>query len=78
MKTMTGANLKAQFSSGIEDIRNGEEVLIEYGKRHQKLGVIVPYNKYKPIKRKTGLLGKNASFKINGNFKISDDELLSL
>ena len=78
MKTMTVANLKAQFSQVVKDLRNGEEITIEYGKGHKKLGVIIPYDKYKPVKRKIGIAEKKASYGINGNFKITDEELLSL
>lgn len=75
---MTVAHLKSQFSNVIDDLRRGEEITIEYGKRHQKIGVIVPYEKYKPLKRKIGILDNKASFKMQKNFKITDEELLSL
>ncbi len=75
---MTVALLKAQFSSVIEDLRRGEEILIEYGKNHQKLGVIVPFHKYQPKKRKVGVLEKKASYRIVGDFKISSEEMLGL
>lgn len=75
---MTVANLKSQFSSVINDLRHGKEITIEYGKCHQKLGVIIPYEKYKPTKRKIGILDNKASFEIKENFKITDEELLSL
>lgn len=78
MKTMTVANFKAQFSAVIDGLHHGEEVLIEYGKAHRKLGVIIPYEKYKPIKRKIGILKHKSNFEICNDFKISDDELLSL
>ncbi len=77
MKTMTVAKLKAQFSSVLDDVRNGEEVVIEYGKSHEKLGVIVPYEKYKPQKRKLGVLEHKAEYKVGKKFNITDEELLS-
>lgn len=77
MKTMTVAKLKSNFSSVLNDLRNGEEITIEYGKAHKKLGVIIPYEKYKPKKRNVGLL-KNTSFKIKSDFKISAEDLLNL
>ena len=78
MKTMTVANLKSQFSYVLEELRHGEEILIEYGKKHEKLGVIVPYEKYNPQKRNIGILGSDSSFKINKDFKMTTEELLSL
>ena len=77
MKTMTVAKLKSNFSSILDDLRRGEEITIEYGKSHEKLGVIIPYGKYKPKKRKIGLI-KNGSFSMAKDFKISDDELLDI
>ena len=78
MKTMTVANLKADFSSVIDDLKNGDEVIIEYGKRHEKLAVIVPYKKYKKSSRKIGILKGKASFQVNADFKMSDEDLLNL
>ncbi|MCK5154908.1 MAG: type II toxin-antitoxin system Phd/YefM family antitoxin [Spirochaetales bacterium] len=78
MRTMTVANLKSQFSSVLNDLRHGEKIIIEYGKSHEKLGVIIPYNEYKPKKRKIGILGSNASFTMKDDFKMTDEELVSL
>jgi antitoxin (DNA-binding transcriptional repressor) of toxin-antitoxin stability system len=78
MKTLTVADLKSGFSGVINDIRNGEDILIEYGKKHEKIGVIIPYSKYLIQKRKTGILKGKCSYKIEPDFKISDEELLSL
>lgn len=77
MKTLTIGNLKAQFSRVIEDIKHGEEITIAYGKKCEKLAVIVPISKFKTKKRKVGILKNKASFKLK-NFKITDEELLSL
>ena len=78
MKSLTVANLKSQFSTILEDLRQGKEITIEYGKSHEKIGVIVPYKKYKPAKRKVGILENKASCEIVGDFKITDEDLLSL
>lgn len=77
MKTLTVGKFKAHFSNVIEDIRNGNEVIIEYGKKHEKLAVIIPYKKYNK-KRKLGILKNKASFEIINNLKITDAELISL
>ncbi|MBK1792857.1 type II toxin-antitoxin system Phd/YefM family antitoxin [Persicirhabdus sediminis] len=78
MKTMTVANLKAQFSEVLDAVRLGEEVVIEFGKMHEKVGVIVPYDKYYQAERQLGVLDKVASVEINDDFKMTDDELLGL
>ncbi|HOF33278.1 MAG TPA: type II toxin-antitoxin system Phd/YefM family antitoxin [Spirochaetota bacterium] len=78
MKTINVANLKADFSSVIDVLKNGDEVVIEYGKRHEKLAVIVPYKKYKRNSRKIGILKGKASFKMNAGYKMSAEDLLNI
>jgi antitoxin (DNA-binding transcriptional repressor) of toxin-antitoxin stability system len=77
MKTFTIGNLKSGFSDVVDDIKKGEEILIEYGRKHEKLAVIIPYKKYNKKKRKVGILKGKASYKIIGDFKITDEELFS-
>ena len=77
MKSMTVALLKAQFSEVIQSLRRGEEFTIEFGKNHEKLGVIIPYAKFKPTKRKIGMLEGKAGFKFVGNFKMTDEEFFA-
>ena len=78
MKTLSVANFKADFSSVINDIKRGDEVVIEYGKKHEKLAVIIPYKNYKKTKRKVGILKGKASFELKKDFKITDEQLLNL
>lgn len=79
MKTLQVGELKTKFSKVLDYIKNGEEVTISFGKKKEKLAVIVPYSKYKKgIHRKLGILKNKASFEIHNDFKISDEELLNL
>ena len=78
MKTINVANIKADFSAVIDDLKNGDEVVIEYGKRHEKLAVIVPYKKYKRNSRKIGILKGKNSFKMNAGYKMSAEDLLNI
>lgn len=79
MKTLQVGELKAKFSKVLEYLKNGEEITISFGKKKEKIAVIVPYSKYKKgINRKLGILKNKASFKIHKDFKISDEELLNL
>ncbi len=48
MKTFTVAELKAQFSSVIADLRDGEEIAITYGRNKTPLATLVPTPKVKP------------------------------
>jgi len=62
----------------MEEVKNGEEITISFGRKKEKIAVIIPYSKYKKnIKRKLGLLENKASYKINKNFKFSDNNFLN-
>ncbi len=78
MKTLTIGNLKSNFSHVINDVKQGRDVIIEYGKKHEKLAVIIPYKKWDRKKRKVGILKGKATYKIIGDFKITDEDLFSL
>jgi len=79
MKVFQVGELKSKFSNVLNYIRKGEEITISYGKKKEKIAVIVPYSKYRKNRhRKLGILKNNASFKIHKDFKITDDELLKL
>jgi len=79
MQTMTVSQFKAHFSEVLDLIQHGEDIVISYGKKKEKIAVLVPFANYggKP-QRILGLLAGKASFSITGDFKITDDELLSL
>ncbi|MCK4798944.1 MAG: type II toxin-antitoxin system prevent-host-death family antitoxin [Spirochaetes bacterium] len=77
MKTLTISKLKANFSKILEDVKRGEEIIVEFGKQHEKLIVIIPYKKYRKKKRRIGILKDKASYKIKDDFKITDEEILS-
>lgn len=79
MKNLQVGEFKSKFSKVLEDIKKGEEITISFGKKKEKIAVIVPYSKYrKKIHRKLGILGNKASFEIIGEFSISDEELLNI
>jgi antitoxin (DNA-binding transcriptional repressor) of toxin-antitoxin stability system len=70
--------LKSKFSKVLEDIKKGHEITISFGKKKEKIAVIVPYATYKKnIHRKLGILEHKASFKIKDTISISDEELLN-
>ncbi len=69
MKAIQIGQLKSAFSSILKEVKNnGETYIIEYGKKHQKIAMIVPY-KEKKKKRIFGQLNGQAI--IPDNF---DDE----
>jgi antitoxin (DNA-binding transcriptional repressor) of toxin-antitoxin stability system len=77
MKIRSVAEFKAKFSEIIEDVKNGEEIGVLYGKRQEMVGVFIPVSNYAAKNpRKLGLLQNKASFRIVKNFKIMDEDLL--
>lgn len=79
MRTMTVSEFKAHFSEVLDLVQGGEDVIISYGKKKEKIAVLVPFANYpgKP-RRILGLLAGKATFSIADDFKITDDELLTL
>ncbi len=65
MKTIQVGKLKSEFSSVLESVqKDGESFIIEFGKKHKKVAMIVPYRE-EPQKRVFGQL--------KGQFTIPDD-----
>ncbi len=77
MKNLQVGEFKSRFSRVLEDVRKGEEITISYGKKKEKVAVIVPYSKYKKnIRRKLGILEKRATCVIGENFSLSDEDMI--
>jgi len=77
MKTLQVGELKTNFSQVIEDIKGGEEITISYGKKHEKIAVIIPYSKYQSKNlRQLDILSKKATFHFSDDFSISDESFL--
>jgi len=78
MHTMTVGRFKSHFSEALDLVQSGEDIVISYGKKKEKIAVLVPFDRYegKP-QRILGILAGKASFSITPDFKINDDELLA-
>jgi len=78
VKTLTVGEFKAKFSEVIESLLQGEEVAVSYGKKREKIGVVVPYNKYyrknQPVK--LGLWEGKAKVEFAKDFKMTVEEFL--
>ncbi|MEQ8220704.1 MAG: type II toxin-antitoxin system Phd/YefM family antitoxin [Candidatus Eremiobacterota bacterium] len=72
MKTLKIGELKAHFSEVLNLIRKGEKVIISYGKKEEKVGIIIPYKEYN---RKLGILKNKGKINLE-NFNITDEEFL--
>lgn len=80
MRTLSVADLKAQFSSVITDLRNGKLVVITYGRNKEPLATIVPQSRLEQPDESVQLGDLKADgwqYKLH-DFKITDEELLRL
>jgi antitoxin (DNA-binding transcriptional repressor) of toxin-antitoxin stability system len=77
MKALTVAELKTHFSDVLVRVKNGENAKILYGKTKKPVAMIVPIENINSP-RKIGVLDGKASFKINGNGKISEEKFLEI
>ncbi len=78
MQTLTIGELKASFSEVLKKIRSGQKIVVSYGKKREKVAVIIPYSDYasKP-ERCIGLLKDRAGCIIHDDFEISEKEMLA-
>lgn len=79
MKSVQIGEFKAELSEIIHKVRDqGESFIIEYGKKHTKVAMLIPYQEslenQKP--RTFGHLKKIASFEIHDDFDLTNDEFL--
>ena len=78
MQTMTVGEVKAHFSETLDLVQKGEDIVISFGKRKEKVAVLVPFSRYAQKQERTlGLLAGRASFIIKDGFKLDDHELLA-
>ncbi|MBI2017917.1 prevent-host-death protein [Candidatus Daviesbacteria bacterium] len=78
MTQLTVGEFKAKFSQVVQKLLQGQEVVVSYGKKKEKIGVIIPYENYKKKKKiKLGLLEGKASVKFAKDFKMTIDEFLN-
>jgi len=82
MQTIQIAEFKANLSDILKQIQNKkEEFIIQYGRKHTKVAVLIPYETYakNAPKIKLGILkSQNTKYKIKDDFEMTENELLGL
>ncbi len=79
MNTIQIGDLKNHFSDVIKRVKNGNEIIITFGRKKENVAVIIPFEKYQTkIIRKIGILEGKATMKIHNDFEITEEELLKL
>jgi len=80
MQIIQVAELKARFSDILKlIIDQKEEFIIQYGRKHKRVAVLIPYDTYAKNNPsiKLGILSKHR-YKIHDDFEISTEEFLGL
>jgi antitoxin (DNA-binding transcriptional repressor) of toxin-antitoxin stability system len=77
MKVMTVGDFKSRFSEALEAVRDGETIIVSYGRNHRKVAAMVPYTALEPRhKRPLGLLKSKVRVTFSRDFKLRDEDLL--
>jgi prevent-host-death family protein len=77
MKTLSIGTLKAHFSEVIDQVRQGETVVVSYGRKKEKVAALIPYEQLQQVKpRKIGFMEGRGQCYIHEDFSMSDEELL--
>jgi len=78
METLTIGELKTNFSEVLKKIKSGQKIGISYGKKREKVAVIVPYSDYVSTpERSLGLLKDRARCIIHDDFEITEEEMVA-
>lgn len=78
MKTMSVGEFKSRFSEALDAVRDGETIVVLYGRNHRKVAAMIPYSELKPPqKRPLGLLRSKVRVKFGRDFVLAEDEFLN-
>ncbi|CAC9433683.1 hypothetical protein [uncultured Gammaproteobacteria bacterium] len=80
MPNISSAQAKNEFSSIISAVQQGEKFIIEYGRKHKKVAMIVPYEeeKFKLKPRKFDLYKGKIHVEFSEDWAMTDEELLGI
>ncbi|MBC8229955.1 prevent-host-death protein [bacterium] len=79
MKALTQNDVINNILKILEMVKSGEEIIIKNEENQENVAVIISYEKYKNNQeRPLGILKGKATYKIRDDFKITDEELLTL
>ena len=80
MLNISTAQAKNDFSQVLKSVQKGEKFVIEYGRKHKKIAMIVPYEeeKIKLEPRKLGLYEGKIQVEFAKDWTMTDEELLGL
>ena len=76
MKALAVGEFKTRFSEVLDDVRHGEEFVVCYGRKKEKVAVVIPYEKYMKRPVRLGVMEDSASYHIRDDFKMTEEEFL--
>jgi antitoxin (DNA-binding transcriptional repressor) of toxin-antitoxin stability system len=77
MKMVSVADFKSNFSGLLDEVRQGERIAIQYGRRKEIVAILTPPPQPTAgAVRRLGVLKGKARFKIRSDFKMTEEELI--
>ena len=77
MQTIQVGEFKARFSEMMDCVRDGQTIVVAYGRNQEKVAALIPYAQLAVgAPRSLGTLAKVASVAFDQEFEITDAELL--
>lgn len=80
MKSVQVGTFKAEFSEILQQVKDqGESFIIEYGKNHKKVAILIPYHESLEHEepRTFGYMKNRGTLLIHDDFVMTDEELLN-
>ncbi len=79
MQNVTIGEFKARFSPFLNLVMQGEEIVISYGRRKEKVAIVIPFRREggKKEPRHIGILKGKGAYEIKDGFKMTEEEFLS-
>lgn len=74
MKILAVGEFKTHFSEVLDDVRHGEEFVVCYGRKKEKVAVVIPYEKYMKQPVQLGVMEGAATYRVRDDFKMTDEE----
>lgn len=76
MRVLSVAELRAEFSKVIADVRRGERVGVLYGGSSTPVAMIVPYGSAPASRRDLGFLDGEVTIEFADDFEMTEEEFL--
>ncbi len=79
MQNVTIGEFKSRFSHLLNLVKQGEEIVISYGRKKEKVAVVIPYPRKETEKkpRQIGIMKGKGAYAIKDGFRITEEEFLS-